>query len=233
MSSSAIGGTVVVLAGGDPAHPDLVVPPADLVVAADSGAEVASDLGLVTDLLIGDLDSIRADTLGRLREAGTEVQRHHPDKDATDLELALAAATAAEPARIVLVGGHGGRLDHALSVPGALAAVTAQGRRVEAWLGPALVQVTVDGATIHAREGEQVSLLAFGGSVEGLTTEGLRWPLHDFTLEVTSTRGISNQATSSPARVTVGRGTLIIVRPHALEPEADGQVPVPRRPIPG
>ncbi len=223
--------TVVVLAGGDGAHPDLLLPAADLVVAADSGAELAVRMRLAVDLLVGDLDSIKADTLVRLREGGTEVHRHHPDKDATDLELALALATAEDPTRLILVGGHGGRLDHALATPAALAAVARPGRQVEAWLGAASVQVTQDEARIDARPGELVSLLAWGGLVHGLSTDGLRWALHDFTLEPGSTRGVSNEATTSLARVSVTSGTLLVVRPHALEPAADG-TPVAGRPAP-
>lgn len=224
--------TVVVLAGGDPPHPGLRVPEADLVVAADSGAEVATDLGLTVDVLVGDLDSVDARTLGALRGVGTRVERHHPDKDATDLELALAVAAREDPQRIVLVGGHGGRLDHALSVPGALAAIAARRRRVEAWLGPALLQVTVDRARIEARPGEQISLLAWGGPVHGLTTHDLRWPLRDFTLEPGSTRGISNEATDGPAAVAIATGTLLVIRPHALSPSADERPIVPDRPGP-
>ncbi len=143
--------TVVVLAGGDEGPGGLRLPAADLVVAADSGAEVARRLGLRVDVLVGDLDSVRADTLSALRDADTEVVRHHRDKDATDLELALALATVGDPTRVVLVGGHGGRLDHALAVPGALATVARPGRRVEAWLGPASLQVTQDEVWVDGR----------------------------------------------------------------------------------
>src|SRR5688572_21924099 len=105
--------TVVVLAGGDGPDPGLVVPAADLVVAADSGAEQAAPLGLDVDLLVGDLDSIAPGTLAALEASGTRIERHPRDKDATDLELALAVAVGHRARRIVVVGGHGGRLDHA------------------------------------------------------------------------------------------------------------------------
>jgi len=77
------------------------LPAGAAVIAADSGAE----LGGRIDLLVGDLDSISAETL-----AGIErVERHPAKKDATDLELALRAALRLEPERILVVGGAGGR----------------------------------------------------------------------------------------------------------------------------
>ncbi|WCO65634.1 thiamine diphosphokinase [Iamia majanohamensis] len=225
--------TVLVLAGGEATHPDVVLPTADLVVAADSGAEVARRLGLRVDVLVGDLDSVGAETLAALREGGAEVVRHHRDKDATDLELALDLATAGDPDHLVLVGGHGGRLDHALATPGALATVARPGRRVEAWLGRASVQATRDVVRVDGRPGELVSLLPWAGAARGVTTEGLRWALDDFTLDPGSTRGVSNEVARAPARVALSEGTLLVVRPHALDPAADVRPPVPDRPAPG
>lgn len=220
----------VVLAGGDPPHPDLVVPRAHLVVAADSGADRAATLGIDVDVVVGDLDSISPTVLADLRDAGVVVEDHPPDKDATDIALALARAAAADPQWIVLVGGHGGRLDHHLATMAALAAVAVPGRLVEAWMGPGLVTVTVDEVEVDGRTGELVSLLPLGGPVTGVHTHGLRWPLADATLDPWSTRGVSNEVASTPARVTVATGTLAVVRPHALSPEHDAPDAVPPRP---
>ena len=80
------------------------------MIAADGGAELARMLGLSVDLVVGDMDSISAETL-----AGIErVERHAAEKDATDLELALVAALRFEPERVLVLGGGGGRLDHLL-----------------------------------------------------------------------------------------------------------------------
>lgn len=220
----------IVLAGGDVAHQGLVLPRAGLVVAADSGADQAAALGLDVDVVVGDLDSISPRTLADLRDAGVVVEDHHPDKDATDVDLALARAVAADPERLVLVGGHGGRLDHAMATLAALAGVAAPRRRVEAWMGPAQVVVTVDAAEVEARVGEIVSLLPVGGAASGVTTAGLRWPLDDASLPPWSTWGMSNEVVSEPTAVTVRSGVLAVVRPHALAPELDTPGAVPTRP---
>ena len=128
----------------------------------------------------------------------------------------------------MLVGGHGGRLDHALATMGALAAVAAPGRRVEAWMGPAHVAVTVDEAPIAGRVGELVSLVPLGGAVDGVTTTGLRWPLAGAHLPFGSTWGVSNEVVAEAAGVSVTGGVLAVVRPHALAPEHDDPGHVPR-----
>ncbi|HXH59530.1 thiamine diphosphokinase [Iamia sp.] len=224
--------TVLVLAGGGGAHPALVLPAVDLVVAADSGAERAAALDVSVDVVVGDLDSIGPATLAALRAAGARVEHHHPDKDATDLELALAVAVGTGASRIVVVGGHGGRLDHTMATFSALGAIVAPGRRVEAWMGPAQVLFTGDTTDVDGRIGEQVSLVPRDGAVHGITTTGLRWELGGATLPAGSTRGISNEVAGVPVRVAITRGTLAVVRPHALDPAADERPPVPDRPRP-
>lgn len=224
--------TVLVVAGGDPPHPDLlagrVLPAADLVVAADSGADHAVALGLGVDVLVGDLDSVAPATVDAVRAAGAEVVAVPRDKDATDVELALDAAWGRGADHLVLVGGHGGRLDHALATMAALASVATPARRVEAWMGPAHVAITVDQVPIDGRVGELVSLIPLGGPVDEVTTTGLRWPLTGAHLPYGSTWGVSNELVRVPAGVSVDGGVLAVVRPYALAPERDDPGHVPR-----
>lgn len=224
-------GTVVVLAGGERPHAGLTLPAAELVVAADSGADVAVGLGTAVDVLVGDLDSVAETTRARLSHAGARIEVHPRDKDATDLELAIEVALGHRPAVLVVVGGHGGRLDHAWAVLGLLAATAHRVARLEAWMGAAQVAFAGPrGATAEmpARVGELVSLVPVAGDVHGVTTDGLRWPLDGAELPRGSGWGMSNEAAATPARVAVADGTLAVVRPHALSPEADAAHRVPR-----
>ena len=62
-------------------------------------------------------------------------------KDATDLELALDAAIALAPARILVVGSDGGRLDHLLGSLLLLADERYAGAEVDALLGATRIAV--------------------------------------------------------------------------------------------
>jgi thiamine pyrophosphokinase len=197
-------GTVVVLAGGpDPAS--VVLPPGATVIAADGGA----DQGAPVDLLVGDLDSISPETLRGI----ARVERHAPEKDATDLELALAAALRLEPERIVVVGSAGGRLDHLLGSLLLLAADTYAAVTVDAQLGTAAVHVIRGERTLRGESGELISLFAVHGPASGIVTEGLVYPLRGETLEPGSSRGLSNLFAAREARVAVERGVVLAVRP--------------------
>jgi thiamine pyrophosphokinase len=181
------------------------------VVAADGGAELARQLGIRVDLAVGDFDSVSAETLAPI----ASVERHPATKDATDLELALRAALRFSPERLLVVGSGAGRLDHLLGGLLLLAADAYSGVQVDAHFGSATVHVVRRERALLGVPGELVSLLAVNGPANGVVTDGLVYPLRGETLEPGSSRGISNVFARRDARVTVGRGVLLAVRPAA------------------
>ncbi len=199
-----------------------------LVVAADGGAVGAERLGLSIDLVVGDMDSLDADHLARLRGAGITVEQAPIDKDESDTELAVRAALARGARRLTIVGAFGGRrLDHTLANIGLLL-LPELGER-EAELLDATTRLTVLRAPDDAgrsvrrelpgRVGDLVSLLPFGIDAQGVTTEGLRYPLAGGTLLAGPARGLSNVRLRPDAAVTLGRGILLVVEsPATLVP---------------
>jgi thiamine pyrophosphokinase len=211
-------GAVIVVAGGEPeaaAQPPL--PDGATVIAADGGVDRALALGLHIDLAIGDFDSATDAGLAAAEAAGTRVERHPAAKDATDLELALDAALALAPERIVVVGSAGGRLDHLLGSLLLLADERYAGVRITAFLGSSRVDVVRGSCVLAGEPNGLVSLLPMHGAAEGVTTEGLAYPLHDEGLPAGTSRGISNVLTGHAARVTVARGCLVAVQPGLEE----------------
>jgi thiamine pyrophosphokinase len=203
----------LVLAGGDPADPALaqLLPPADLVVAADSGLGQARDLGLSVDLVVGDMDSVDPVALEEATSTGTVVERHLRDKDATDLELAVHAARNRDATRIIVLGGYGGRLDHFLGNALLLGSADLDDIAIEWWVrGNRIVAIRSE-ASFEGQPGDLLTLLAVGGPAIDVTTEGLRWALDGVDLLPGSTRGISNELTQTKASVTVGGGVVLAI----------------------
>lgn len=205
--------TAVVITGGDriAARP----PPADLVIAADSGLEHAQSLGLSVDVVVGDLDSVEADPLAAAEADGAAVERHPVDKNATDLELAIAAAHARGASRVVVLGGAGGRLDHLLANALLLGSDAYAAMRLEWRVGPSAVVVVRGEAAIAGEPGDLVTLLPLGGPATGVTTSGLRWALAGDTLQPGSTRGVSNELTGTEAGVAITGGVLLAIHTRA------------------
>lgn len=201
--------TVVVLAGGPSSHAGLALPEGATLIAADGGAELARELGLEVDLAVGDFDSASEEAVAR----AARVERHPAEKDATDLELALAAALRLEPERILVVGGAGGRLDHLLGGLLLLASDAYAGVRVDAQLDAAAVHVVRSERALAGEPGELISLFAVHGPAHGVVTDGLVYPLRGETLEPGSSRGVSNAFAEPQARIALGDGVLLAVRP--------------------
>lgn len=210
----------VVVIGGHP--PDRrvrpMLPARALVIAADSGWDHATAIGLVPDLLVGDLDSISAAGLAAAEAAGTPITKYPTAKDATDTELALLAAVSHGAGHLTVVSGGGDRLDHLLGTLFALALPALHAVTVEAWVGSCHVALVAAGrtVTVAARVGEVLTLLPVGGSASGITTGGLAYPLCDEELTAGASRGLSNVVECTPVTVTVGTGTVFVLRPEAL-----------------
>ena len=216
--------TAVVFTGGDaPGEAAVASLPLDrFVVAADSGLEHARRLGVAVDLAVGDFDSVDADVLAAAETAGTRVERHPAEKDKTDLELALLAAASTGAARLIVIGGHGGRLDHWLGNVAVLASDAFAATPIEVRSGTSRLFVVRDEATFEGEHGEYVSLLAWNGPAHIVRTEGLRWKLVDERLDAGSSRGFSNELVASRAQVCVGDGVVIVVLPGERSPLAAG-----------
>lgn len=206
---------VVVVASGDLDPMDgSWLDRADLVIAADGGARSLDRLGRRPDRLIGDLDSVDPSLVERLVAADVMVDRHPPDKEASDTELAVMAALAADATEVVLLGAFGGsRVDHQLANVLLLADPALAGRNVRAVRASAQVRVIRGGEllVLAGEVGETVTLLPVGGDVNGVTTDGLRWPLEAATLRMGRSRGLSNEVASVPASVRIELGTLLVV----------------------
>jgi thiamine pyrophosphokinase len=206
---------VVVVSGGDPPTPGSVVlvPPGAPVIAADRGLDHALALGLEVTVAVGDFDSASPGAVPAAAAAGTRIERHLAEKDATDLELALDAAIDLRPRRILVLASRGGRLDHEISGLLLLASDRYAGAEIDALLGDARVHVVRDRRVLAGGPGELVTLLAVNGAATGVTTEGLVYPLRGETLEAGSSRGVSNVFDSNRACVSVESGVLLVIQP--------------------
>lgn len=190
---------------------------ARLVIAADGGLRHLLALGRLPNVLIGDLDSLPDGVEELLDTWDIDIFRFPRAKDETDLELAIQYALDRFPDDLLLIaGGFGGRLDHALANIMLLAHPAFIGRTIyfvdegqTAWLIDAET-------TITGRPGDIVSLIPLGGDVKVVETTGLRWQLLNETLPLGPARGMSNEMTGDRARIRIAGGLLFCVHTTAV-----------------
>jgi thiamine pyrophosphokinase len=213
----------IVVAGGDAAQEDAArLADADVVIAADSGAEWLDACGTRPDVLVGDMDSIDPGLLERLGNDGVTIERHAADKDASDAELAVERAVADGAEDVVILGAlGGGRLDHELANMMLIADGRWRGLRLEIVRGGTTARAAHGGERLELRGavGDLVTLLSVNGDTWGVRTEGLRYPLAGESLGLGRSRGLSNQVEQPPASVSLERGTLLVIE-QRKEPSA-------------
>ncbi len=186
--------------------------PGDYLVAVDGGLHHLKRLGLKPHLLIGDLDSVDASELAEVMEAGLEVHRFPPAKDQTDLELALEYVLKAGYAQIVVAYAFGDRVDHTLGNLSLLTRPDLAGKTLSLEDGQVAARLLDQSASLPTQPGDLVSLIAWCAPVEGITTRGLEYPLHDEILVPWQTRGISNVALADSIELAFKSGRLLVIR---------------------
>lgn len=182
---------------------------ATLVVAADGGANHLARIGVRPAAVVGDLDSIRPEVRAWV---GEDRVVSRPDQDFTDLHKTLAYVIDELGAKtVVIIGGTGGRIDHAIENLALLAR----------WAGRAELEMHDESVRIIPVRHEAAFTVAIGATVsllplgrcERVWTAGLRWPLDGEPLDLGGRTSVSNQATEERITVRVAGGTLLVFLP--------------------
>ena len=216
---------VVIFANGEIPNPKSVralLQEGDYLLAADGGANHLYQMGIRPDMVIGDLDSIDEDVLHELTAAEVEIVQYPENKDENDLELALSASIEIGATSILIVGALGGRLDQSLASLSLLSDPLLARYQIRLDDGEQAAffcrasTMKREQVEIQGRIGDTVSLIPWGGIVEGVTTKGLQWALYSESLYPEKTRGISNVLVDKTASVEIDSGLLLVV--HHRQP---------------
>ncbi|MBI5471223.1 MAG: thiamine diphosphokinase [Ignavibacteriae bacterium] len=178
---------------------------ASIIVAADGGANVAAQLNVSPDVIIGDLDSVAKKTLRRFTSAELiQVRR----QDNTDMEKALDFLEKKKIGTVTIIAATGKRLDHTLGNLSVLWNYTASMRiRVLAddWIG-----IPFSGKLrVAAKVGTTVSLLPFGACA-GITLRGVKYALTNASMRVGEI-GVSNVAVKKQFALEVRKGKMLVI----------------------
>ena len=177
----------------------------DFVIAADGGLTHTRKLGITPHEILGDFDSLG------FTPQGANV--FPVEKDDTDAMLAVRRGLSLGYREFVLYGSlDGPRLDHTVAnfqTLQYLADHQASGYLV----GNTYLVTVVKEGSIFFPAGAQgtVSVFCMGSDAEGVTLEGLHYPLEKGTLTAGFPLGVSNHFTGKKAAITVEKGSLLVL----------------------
>jgi thiamine pyrophosphokinase len=180
-------------------------------IAADGGAVNAhKHFELAPHVVIGDFDSMNDAARIWCENAHAEFIRYPSEKNETDLELALNLARERGTTELTVLGAIGGRFDQMISnvllliKPAQLGISTRiAGIDFEA-------QIATKSTTVIGKIGETISLIPLTERVDGIVTQGLRYPLRNETLYLGTARGVSNELVAELGLVSFASGLLLI-----------------------
>ena len=193
----------------------------DTVICADSGLNTAYRLKLPVHYFMGDFDSVTPQILESYRNgtvAGSEAcewGRYTKEKDYVDTQLVIEWILEKGALEIHILGATGGRLDHFLANVNILMLPLKKG--VPAYIADPQNRIRLMDQTLQIRRedfyGKYLSLLPLTTQVTGVTLQGLKYLIEDYTLEVGIARAISNEMdeSSDAARIQIQSGVLIVV----------------------
>lgn len=198
----------VIVAGGSIENPEYyrgMFEDNDLILCADSGYRNAWRIGLTPDIVIGDFDSFPAQKV----MIGEKIILPE-EKDRTDSHECVCRALDFGVSEIIMLGAVGSRIDHTLANIHLLKLALDKGVTMKIINEHNEIFLIDNMAVIQKKEGWHFSLLPVE-KTEGITLEGLYYPLHDAIMEFGNPYGVSNEFTADQARVSIQKGLLLAV----------------------
>ena len=186
----------------------------EYTIVADSGMEFCRRAGITPDMIIGDFDSVKEETLTFFKSHPDIIfQELNPIKDDTDTEFAIRQAIELGVKEICVLGATGTRLDHVLGNISLLG--IGLSKQVQIQLVDAHNRIRMIDKSIKMAKKEQfgsyVSLLPYQGEVTHLTLKGFKYSLEKFALKPYNSLGISNEIVEEEAEITFEEGVLLVI----------------------
>ncbi len=178
---------------------------ADIIICADGGYNSAKEYGVVPDIVLGDMDSVKLDI-------ETEHIVYPCEKNETDSEIAIDYALKKGCNKIIMAGFTGTRLDHTLNNIFLLEKIHNSGAEGIIVDENNEIFYLSDKIEIIGNPGDFVSVIPVSEKLEGISNEGFKYPLFNETLYFSSSRGISNQLLGNKGIISIKRGKGIVIK---------------------
>lgn len=178
-------------------------------IGVDRGAFILAEAGISMEKAVGDFDSVSPGEWEKIKTAVQLPDIFPPEKNETDLELAVSFAEKQKPEQIVLVGGTGGRLDHFLSAVH-LMEMSGSSLTIEDKVNR-MFSLEAGRHCVSRSSFPYVSFLPATETVEDLTLKGFRYDLANKNLTKKSTLCISNEWKYTEAEVYFRTGRLLMI----------------------
>lgn len=173
-------------------------------IAADGALGKLIELDIYPEYVVGDFDSVEKSHFDAIKDISEVV--HESDQDSTDFEKCLKFAAGQLYTRLLIVGIHGGDLEHTLNNWSIL---MRYGKTMDlTLLDRERIAVPLYSSTsLHIAEHETVSLIP--QPLAMISTSGLFWELTNEELSLLNKGGARNVSTKNIVQLDIHTGSLL------------------------
>ena len=178
------------------------------IFGVDGGTEYLYKLFLQPTQIIGDFDSIDENTKKRAIRDGADINSFDPDKDRTDLEIALDVASKNKGRDITIIGGEGNDIDHLF---GNLLTISSFHSTEEImWVTKLETIIFSSKQFFKIKKNSTFSILPLS-RIEKLSIKGAKWDIDNENIPYGSTRTLRNSALSEEIFIEAKNGKFCLI----------------------
>lgn len=181
------------------------------IICADGGTRHAYNMGVVPDVIIGDMDSSADEYIKYFQKLRIPFIKYSSDKDKTDTHICLEYALELCD-EVLLFGATGTRLDHTLANISILRLAADRGKMACIIDENNEIYVIKDTIRLEGKKGDILSLIPISTKVEGVTLKGTHYLLKDAKMELGNPYGVSNMFEEDSVEVFISSGYLAVIK---------------------
>jgi thiamine pyrophosphokinase len=181
----------------------------DIIICADGGANIAKELDITPNYIIGDFDSIKISVFNHFKKINKTKFIKDTDEEKTDLELAISLAETFNPSELKIFGAIGDRIDHTLANIYCLDKIS-KDISAEIIDDKNTIQLIKKATAIKGEKNDIVSVLPLS-DVSNLNYLGFKWNIKNLDTKA-GWFGISNKMLGDNASINLSDGKILIVK---------------------
>ena len=184
----------------------------DIIIAVDKGLETIDYLKLEPQYILGDFDSVNTKILEKYKTQNIKIIKLNPEKDLTDTHSAIDLALEIKSTEITILGAIGTRLDHTMANIHILK--QALDKNIKAKIVNEKNEIELINKEIIIKKDDNykyVSIIPLTTNVTGITIEGMKYIINDYTLSIGDSLGVSNEQIDKEAKISIKTGILVVI----------------------
>lgn len=188
--------------------------PYDYLICVDKAMEFCDRCNIRPDIILGDFDSVNALVLSKFEKTDIPIRYFNPQKDLTDMQIAIEHAIEASSDEITVFGATGTRIDHMLGSIHTLVIPLKRNILCEIIDENNKIELIDKYKELKKSEqyGKYVSLIPLTEKVTNVTLKGFKYPLDDYDMTYGNSLGVSNEIQEETACIKLEKGILILIQ---------------------